>query len=27
MIGFTTVEVDPDGYAPGKINVILDWFI
>ncbi len=24
MIGFTTVEVDPDGYAPGKINVILD---
>ena len=24
MIGFTTVEVDPDGYAPGKINVIID---
>ena len=24
MIGFNKVEVDPDGYAPGKINVILD---
>lgn len=24
MIGFTRVEVDPDGYAPGKINVIAD---
>jgi len=24
MIGFTAVEVDPDGYSPGKINVIVD---
>lgn len=24
MIGFTRVEVDPDGYASGKINVIAD---
>ncbi len=24
MIGFTRVAVDPDGYAPGKINVIAD---
>ena len=24
MIGFTTVEVDSDGYRPGKINVIAD---
>ena len=24
LIGFTTVEVDPDGYVPGKINVIAD---
>ena len=24
MIGFTTVEVDPEGYKPGKINVIAD---
>ena len=24
MIGFTTVEVDSDGYIPGKINVIAD---
>ena len=24
MIGFTSVEVDPEGYKPGKINVISD---
>ena len=24
MIGFSKVEVDPDGYRPGKINVIAD---
>lgn len=24
MVGFTTVEVDPDGYKPGKINVMTD---
>ena len=24
LIGFTAVEVDPDGYVPGKINVIAD---
>lgn len=24
MIGFTTVEVDQEGYKPGKINVIVD---
>ena len=24
MIGFTSVEVDPEGYKPGKINVITD---
>ena len=24
MIGFTCVEVDPEGYKPGKINVIVD---
>ena len=24
MIGFITVEVDPEGYKPGKINVIAD---
>jgi uncharacterized protein len=24
MIGFSTVEIDQDGYAPGKINVIAD---
>lgn len=24
MIGFTSVEVDPEGYKPGKINVIAD---
>ncbi len=24
MIGFSEVEVDPDGYRPGKINVIAD---
>ena len=24
MIGFTAVEVDPEGYKPGKINVIAD---
>ena len=24
IIGFTSVEVDPDGYKPGKINVIVD---
>ncbi|EIJ66950.1 hypothetical protein TIGR00268 [Candidatus Nitrosopumilus salaria BD31] len=24
MIGFTTVRVDPEGYRPGKINVIAD---
>ena len=24
MIGFTAVEVDPEGYMPGKINVIAD---
>jgi uncharacterized protein len=24
MIGFTAVEVDSDGYMPGKINVIAD---
>ncbi len=24
MIGFTSVEVDPDGYSPGKLNVIAD---
>ena len=24
MIGFITVEVDQEGYKPGKINVIAD---
>ena len=24
MIGFTSVEVDQEGYKPGKINVIAD---
>ena len=24
MIGFSEVEVDPEGYKPGKINVIAD---
>jgi len=24
MIGFTTVEIDQEGYKPGKINVIAD---
>ena len=24
MIGFTSVEIDPEGYKPGKINVIAD---
>ena len=24
MVGFTTVEVDPEGYKPGKINVMTD---
>ena len=24
MIGFRTVEIDPEGYKPGKINVIVD---
>jgi uncharacterized protein len=24
MIGFTSVEVDQEGYRPGKINVIAD---
>jgi uncharacterized protein len=24
LIGFLTVEIDPDGYMPGKINVIVD---
>lgn len=24
MIGFTSVEIDPEGYKPGKINVITD---
>jgi uncharacterized protein len=24
MIGFSAVEIDPDGYKPGKINVIAD---
>jgi uncharacterized protein len=24
MIGFIAVEVDPEGYKPGKINVIAD---
>ena len=24
MIGFTSVEIDPEGYKPGKINVISD---
>jgi len=24
ILGFSSVEVDPDGYRPGKINVILD---
>lgn len=24
ILGFSSVEVDPDGYIPGKINVILD---
>ena len=24
MIGFSSVEVDPEGYKPGKINVIAD---
>jgi uncharacterized protein len=24
MIGFSTVEIDPEGYKPGKINVITD---
>jgi hypothetical protein len=27
MIGFSAVEIDQDGYKPGKINVIADWFI
>jgi len=24
LIGFTTIEIDPEGYKPGKINVITD---
>jgi uncharacterized protein len=24
ILGFSSVEVDPDGYRPGKINVIID---
>ena len=24
VIGFTSVEIDKDGYRPGKINVILN---
>ncbi len=24
IIGFSSVSVDPDGYRPGKINVIAD---
>ena len=24
LIGFTTIEIDPEGYKPGKINVIAD---
>ena len=24
LIGFSTVEIDPEGYKPGKINVIAD---
>jgi hypothetical protein len=24
MIGFSTVEIDQEGYKPGKINVITD---
>ena len=24
MIGFIAVEVDPEGYKPGKINMIAD---
>jgi len=24
MIGFSAVEIDQDGYKPGKINVITD---
>jgi uncharacterized protein len=24
MIGFISVEIDKDGYKPGKINVILN---
>ena len=24
MVGFTSVEIDPEGYKPGKINVIAD---
>ena len=24
MIGFTSVEIDPEGYKPGKINVVAD---
>ena len=24
LIGFLSVKIDPDGYRPGKINVITD---
>ena len=24
LIGFQSVQIDPDGYRPGKINVIAD---
>jgi len=24
MIGFSSVQIDPEGYKPGKINVIAD---
>jgi uncharacterized protein len=24
LIGFTNIEIDPEGYKPGKINVIID---
>jgi hypothetical protein len=27
MIGFTSMEIDRDGYKPGKINVISNWSI
>jgi PP-loop superfamily ATP-utilizing enzyme len=27
QIGFDSVIVDPEGYKPGKINVIADWYI